>query len=117
MTCAIIAGIPAKEVVVGTLGVLFPPDINSSADQSISERIRNQVILSGPDKGKPLFTPLTAISFMLFILIYFPCIGVIATIKKESGRWKYALFEVGYTTGLAWIVSFVVYQLGSLVVG
>lgn len=117
MTCAIIAGIPAKEVVVGTLGVLFPPDINSSADQSISERIRNQVILSGPDKGKPLFTPLTAISFMLFILIYFPCIGVIATIKKESGRWKYALFEVGYTTVLAWIVSFAVYQLGSLVVG
>jgi ferrous iron transport protein B len=117
MTCAIIAGIPAKEVVVGTLGVLFPPDINSSADQSISERIRNQVILSGPDKGKPLFTPLTAISFMLFILIYFPCIGVIATIRKESGRWKYALFEVGYTTGLAWLVSFAVYQLGSLLIG
>jgi ferrous iron transport protein B len=54
---------------------------------------------------------------MLFILIYFPCIGVIATIRKESGRWKYALFEVGYTTGLAWLVSFAVYQLGSLLIG
>ena len=113
MTCAIIAGIPAKEVVVGTLGVLFPPEAGSE-DQNISERIRNQKHLSGPHKGESLFTPLIALSFMLFILIYFPCVGVIAAIKKESGKWKYAIFEIVYTTGLAWIVSFLVFQIGSL---
>ncbi len=117
MTCAIIAGIPAKEVVVGTLGVLFPPDINSDTDKNLSERIKSQVILTGPDKGKQLFTPLTAMSFMLFILIYFPCVGVIAAIKKESGKWRYAIFEVVYTTGLAWIVSFIVFQVGSRIIG
>lgn len=114
MTCAIIAGIPAKEVVVGTLGVLFPPDVNSVGDHSISERIKNQKQYTGPNKGEPLFTPLIAMSFMLFILIYFPCIGVIATIRKESGKWKYAMFEVFYTTGLAWIISFIVFQVGTL---
>lgn len=115
MTCAVIAGIPAKEVVVGTLGVLFPPETGNE-DQNISERIRNQKHLSGPQKGEPLFTPLIALSFMLFILIYFPCVGVIAAIRKESGRWKYAIFEIVYTTGLAWIVSFVVFQIGSLII-
>ncbi|MDY0286895.1 MAG: nucleoside recognition domain-containing protein, partial [Bacteroidales bacterium] len=68
-------------------------------------------------QGKPLFTPLIAVSFMLFILIYFPCIGVIAAIRKESGQWKYALFEIFYTTGLAWVISFAVFQIGSLIIG
>ncbi|MDD3962345.1 MAG: ferrous iron transport protein B [Bacteroidales bacterium] len=117
MTCAIIAGLPAKEVVVGTLGVLFPPELNDHNEQNLAERIRNQVILTGPNQGKPLFTPLIAVSFMLFILIYFPCIGVIAAIRKESGQWKYALFEIFYTTGLAWVISFAVFQIGSLIIG
>ncbi|PID93764.1 MAG: ferrous iron transport protein B [Bacteroidetes bacterium] len=114
MSCAIVAGLPAKEVVVGTLGVLFPPSPGMEA-QSLPHRIKSQTILTGPNKGKKLFTPLTAITFMLFILIYFPCIAVVATIKKESGKWKYALFEIFYTTGLAWVVSFLVYQVGSLI--
>lgn len=114
MSCAIVAGLPAKEVVVGTLGVLFPPEPGSTGDQSISDRLRNQKILSGPNAGEPLFTPLIAMSFMIFILIYFPCVAVIATIKKESGKWKYAIFEIFYTTGLAWVVAFLVFQIGSL---
>jgi ferrous iron transport protein B len=54
-----------------------------------------------------------AFSFMLFILTYFPCIGVIAAIKRESGSWKWAAFTVVYTTCIAWLLSFSVYQVGS----
>jgi ferrous iron transport protein B len=57
---------------------------------------------------------LVAISFLLFVLIYFPCIATIAAIKNESGSWKWALFVIAYTTVLAWIVSFAVYQIGRL---
>jgi ferrous iron transport protein B len=51
---------------------------------------------------------------MLFILTYFPCIGVVAAIKRESGSWKWAVFTIFYTTGMAWVLSFTVYQVGSL---
>jgi ferrous iron transport protein B len=64
--------------------------------------------------GSVMFTPLKAFSFMLFILIYFPCVGVVAAIKRESGSWKWAAFTVFYTTGIAWIMSFTVFQVGSL---
>ena len=53
-------------------------------------------------------------SYMLFVLIYFPCIATLAAIKQESGKWKWALFAACYTTALAWIVAFVVYQGGRL---
>jgi ferrous iron transport protein B len=55
-----------------------------------------------------------AFSFMLFILIYFPCIGVVAAIRRESGSWKWATFIVVYTTVIAWLTSFIFYQAGTL---
>ena len=61
-----------------------------------------------------VFTPLASISFLLFILIYMPCVAVIATVSKESGSWKWALFLMVYTTVLAWLLSFAVFQIGSL---
>lgn len=61
-------------------------------------------------------TPLVAFCYMLFVLIYFPCIAAIAAIKQESGSWKWTLFAACYTTGLAWLVSFAVYQIGGLFV-
>ena len=67
------------------------------------------------DCGKKIFTPLVGFSYILFILIYMPCIAVIATVKRESGQWKWALFLIVYTTVLAWSLSFAVYQLGSLI--
>jgi ferrous iron transport protein B len=111
MSIGILTGIAAKEIVVGTLGVLYhaEPDEDNS---SLTSKIQTQKYTSGPRKGQNVFNPLVAISFMLFVLIYFPCIGVIATIKKESGSWKWALFTVFYTTGLAWIIAFMVYQAG-----
>jgi ferrous iron transport protein B len=109
LSVAIISGIAAKEVVVSTLGVLFQTDIDSSPT-SLVEKIQMQKNAL----GKPLFNPVMAFSFMLFILTYFPCIGVVAAIRRESGSWKWAAFIVVYTTVIAWLLSFSFYQVGSL---
>jgi ferrous iron transport protein B len=109
LSVAILSGLAAKEVVVSTLGVIFQADGDEGA--SLVEKIQGR----HDNAGNMLFTPLSAFSFMLFILIYFPCIGVVAAIKRESGSWKWPLFVVVYTTGIAWLVSFIVYQAGSLI--
>ncbi|NDW09113.1 ferrous iron transport protein B [Dysgonomonas sp. 520] len=105
------SGMAAKEVVVSTLGVLYTgqQDQDEESD-SLRDRLANA---TNPD-GSPTFTPLVVISLLLFVLIYFPCIAVIAAIKGESGSWKWGLFTIVYTTSLAWILSFLVYQIGSL---
>ncbi len=104
MSVSILTGIAAKEVVVSTLGVLYQSD--SNADEH-SKSLKSALQKDGN------FTPLAALSFLLFILIYFPCIAVIAAVKKETGHWKWALFVMVYTTALAWALSFLVYQVGS----
>ena len=98
----------AKEVVVSTLSVLYTGDEEDS--QVLSERIKQDL----DKEGNPVFTPLIALSLMLFVLIYFPCIATISAIVNESGSWKWGIFVIVYTCVLAWIVSFVVYQTGSL---
>lgn len=112
---SLVSGIAAKEIVVSTMGVLYSAN---SEDENLGEvlknKIRTHVYDSGSKKGKLVFTPLTAVSFLIFILVYFPCIAVIIAIKKESGSWKWALFTAGYTTALAWVLSFSVYQIGNL---
>ena len=95
----ILSGVGAKELVVSTLGVLYANDADSDGT-SLGERI-------------PI-TPLVAFGYMVFVLLYFPCIATIAAIKGESGSWKWGLFTAGYTTLLAWIVSFLIYQVGRL---
>lgn len=115
MTVALIAGVSAKEVVVGTMGVLYQAEGTDEENQSsLISKLQEQRYKSGPNEGKLVFNPLVAYSFMLFILIYFPCISVIAAIRRVSGAWKWALFNVGYTTFLAWLISFIVFQIGSL---
>ena len=86
---SLIAGVGAKEIVASTIGVLY-------GDNAYN------------------FSQLTAYSFLLFVLIYFPCIATIAAIKQESGSWRWAFFAAIYTTVLAWVVSALVYQIGSL---
>jgi len=108
LSVSLLSGIAAKEVVVSTMGVIF--QAGNSGNASLVEKIQNQQDSS----GRRMFTPLIAFSFMLFILTYFPCIGVVAAIKRESGSWKWAAFTVFYTTGIAWLLSFSVYQIGSL---
>ena len=95
----ILSGVGAKELVVSTLGVLYANDANAD-EASLGERI-------------PI-TPLVAFTYLIFVLIYFPCIATIAAIKGETGSWKWALFTAFYTTALAWIVSFLIYQIGGL---
>ncbi len=113
MTVSLIAGAAAKEIVVSTMGVLYEVG-ESGQDVSLISKIREQEYTAGPRMGEKVFTPIAALAFMIFVLIYFPCIAVIAAIKKESGSWKWALFVAGYTTGLAWVAAFAVYQIGSL---
>ncbi len=114
MGVSLIAGGAAKEVVISTMGVLYPPSSGKTGDESLAQRLREQVYTSGPKKGEKIFSPLVAMAFMLFILIYFPCIAVVAAIKNETGQWKWSLFLAAYTTTLAWIVAFIVFQTGSL---
>lgn len=97
----LLSGVGAKELVVSTLGVLYANDADADS-VSLAERI-------------PI-TPLTAYCYMLFVLIYFPCIATLAAIKNESGSWKWPLFAASYTTVLAWVVSFVVHSVGGLLV-
>lgn len=117
MGVSLLSGIAAKEVVVSTLGVLV--QAGEDADETshtLIHNLKNEVYTSGPKIGEKVYTPISAFSFLLFILIYFPCAAVIAAIKKESGSWKWAAFTIFYTTGLAWIISFAFYQIASLLV-
>ncbi len=115
MSISLIAGGAAKEIVVSTMGVLYEAGGGEEGSDLIS-KLQDQKYNSGPRKGEKVFSPLVALSFMIFVLIYFPCVAVIAAIKKESGKWKWALFVVVYTTILAWLASFAVFQLGSLII-
>ncbi len=116
MSVSILTGIAAKEVVVSTMGVLYHADKNADENsETLKTKLRNERFTSGEKKGELIFTPLVSVSFLLFILIYFPCIAVVAAVKKETGHWKWAAFLVAYTTGLAWIIAFMVYQIGSLI--
>ncbi|NTW25626.1 MAG: ferrous iron transport protein B, partial [Lentimicrobium sp.] len=117
MSVAVLTGVAAKEITVGTLGVLYQVGEDSDENSaSLISKLQQQTYHSGPKKGEHVFTPLVAFSFMLFILIYFPCVAVVAAIKKESGDWRYAAFIVVYTTGLAYLASLLVYQIGSLII-
>jgi ferrous iron transport protein B len=114
MGIGLIAGSAAKEIVISTLGVLYQSGSDIEDTQLLVTKIKAQIYESGPKKGQHVFTPLVAISFMLFILIYFPCIAVVAAIKNESGNWKWSLFLTIYTTVLAYVISLLTYQTGTL---
>lgn len=106
---AALAGVPAKEIVVSTLGVLYTND-EAVDEQRLGERISASV---EPD-GKPDFNDVNALSFMIFILLYCPCIATITAIVRESGSWKYGLFSIVYNTAVAWIAAFIVFRIALL---
>lgn len=110
---SLISGIIAKEIVISTLGVLYSND-DSQGEQSLREAIRHQKYENGRLKGQPIYTKPTTLALLVFVLIYIPCIAVIAAIKKESGKWKWALFNISYAISLAWIAAFVVAKAGHL---
>ena len=96
----LLSGVGAKELVVSTLGVLYANDGDLDS-VNLSDRI-------------PI-TATVALGYMFFVLIYFPCVATLAAIKQESGSWKWAFFAAFYTTALAWIVAFIIKQLGALI--
>ena len=108
---SLMAGIGAKEIVASTMGVLYADDESVADDNEADSEKYNKLYVKMTNNG---ITPLIAFSYLLFVLIYFPCIATIAAIKGETGSWKWAMFAALYTTLLAWIVSAVFYQTGSL---
>jgi ferrous iron transport protein B len=98
---ALLFGFIAKEIVVGALGVLYGAGEDETA---LTESLQ----------ADPVFTPLSSLGLMVFTLLYVPCVATVAAIKKESGSWKWALFSVVYSTSLAWIAAFIVYNGGKL---
>ena len=114
MTVSILTGIAAKEVVVSTMGVLYKNGEGSDENsEGLRNNLRQQKFTGSYRSGERVFDNASALSFLIFILIYFPCIAVVATITKES-NWKWSAFVVAYTTTLAWIVSFISYQIVNL---
>jgi len=118
MGVSLLSGIAAKEVVVSTLGVLHQVDSqDDKLKPQLAKKLQEEKYESGKLKGRKVFNPLSTISFLLFTLIYFPCIAVFAAVKRESGNSWWALFMIFYTTFLAYLVSFLVFQIGQLFIG
>jgi ferrous iron transport protein B len=110
ISVGLMGGFIAKEIVVGTLGTLHSIGEAGEESQSLRQALQNE---TRPD-GSKMYNPLAAYSLMVFVLLYIPCIATIAVIKRETNSWRWPLFAAFYTTALAWIVSFIVYQGGGL---
>jgi len=114
MGVSLLAGMAAKEIVISTMGVLYQTGPDDEPTESLISKLQEDTYTSGSKAGQKVMRPLVAISFLVFVLIYFPCVAVFAAIKKESGAWKWPLFTSFYTTSLAWIAAFTIYQVGLL---
>ena len=99
---ALVTGFVAKEIVISTMGVLYAAEGDSESDA-----LHNALLKSG-------MTPLSALSMMIFVLLYVPCLATIGAITRETGSVKWTLFSIAFTTGVAWGMSFIVYQGGHL---
>lgn len=133
---SLISGVAAKEIIISTMGVLYNVEntedvvdkhshnleANSTSNNTASEikslqqKVRTDRYKNGKHKGELIFTTPVTLSYLSFILIYFPCLAVIAAIKRESNSWRWAIFTLLYTTSLAWCISFIIYNIGSLIV-
>ncbi len=114
MGVSLLTGIAAKEVVVSSMGVLYHADGEADENSSaLKESLKTQVWTSGELKGQPVFTPLVAYGYLIFILLYFPCVAALSAVFREAGL-KWATFSILYNTGVAWIAAFLIFQIGSL---
>lgn len=99
MNVCILTGLPAKEAIVSTMGILYHQESDSGLEESL--------------RGNPFFSPVKAYAFLIFVLLYFPCVATIATLRREAGR-GWAWFTVVHSLVLAWLMAFLVFQIGSL---
>ena len=110
---SLLAGVGAKEIVASTIGVLYSGDDSFGDDDDFSEDSSKYTVLRQAMEKEGI-SPLSAYAYLIFILLYFPCIATIAAIKGETGSWRWALFAAGYTTAVAWLVSAAIFQISSL---
>lgn len=108
LSVGLISGVGAKEIVASTMGVLYSGD-NSMADDTNSDSAKYKYLYEKMSADG--VTPLIAFCYLLFVLLYFPCLATIAAIRNELGSWKWAIFTAFYTTAIAWIVSAAVFQI------
>ena len=106
MGVGIISGVAAKELVVSTMGVLYSGEYDSYEDAGGDTMLQNALARTT--------TPAAALAFMVFVLLYFPCIATFVAIKNESGGWKWAIISAVYTIALAWVAAFIVYRIALL---
>ena len=112
MGVSVLTGAAAKEIVVSTMGVLYTGEADADEESaSLKMKLQNAT----KPNGEHVFNPIVAYSFMLFILLYFPCIAALVAIKREAGT-KWMIFEIFYTTAVAWLVSFIFYQVARILV-
>ena len=113
MGVSLITGFAAKEIVVSSMGVLYHSDADADEHSSaLQQSLQTHTWSSGPDIGKPVFTPAVAYGFMIFILLYFPCVAALSAIRREAGR-RWMLFNLFYTTSVAWVAAFLVHLIFS----
>jgi ferrous iron transport protein B len=105
---AALAGVPAKEIVVSTLGVLY------ANDEDANDRLGARLSTPSTPGGKPDFSAASALSFMVFVLLYCPCVATVTAIARETGSWKYSAFSVVYNTLVAWIAAFITFTIASM---
>ena len=112
----LIAGVGAKEIVASTIGVLYSGDSSFADDEEVVDGDSKYDILRQKMEADGI-TAVSAVAFLVFVLLYFPCTAAIIAIKNESGSWRWAIFATVYTTVVAWIVSALVYQIGTVFLG
>ena len=110
MGVSVLTGAAAKEIVVSTMGVLYTGEADATEE---SASLKEKLQTATKPNGEHVFDPIVAYSFMLFILLYFPCIAALAAIRREAGT-KWMIFEIFYTTGVAWLISFIFFQVARL---
>ena len=107
------AGIAAKEIIVSTMGILNQLDPDEDGINNLQNRLLNERHTQGEKIGEKVYDKAVGLSFLIFTLVYFPCFATVSAIHRESGQFKWMWVTVGYTTALAWILSFIVYNIAN----
>ena len=114
MSVSLLTGVAAKEIVVSSMGVLYHADLDADENSSsLQSSLKAQKWTEGKEKGQPVFTPLVAYGYMIFILLYFPCVAALSAVFREGSR-KWGLFSILYNTGVAWLAAFLIHTIGML---
>jgi ferrous iron transport protein B len=105
----LITSFAAREVFVSTMGVVF----NAEDDGEDTTPLRKALATASWPDGRPLFTPLVCFTLMIFYVFAMQCVSTVIIVRKETNSWRWPLFQIGYMTGTAWILSFIVFQVGT----